>query len=103
MKIYIAAIIAFAPLEDVERSGESSITMTIPAMVPAENIDAAAEQCRQHALARWPTSEGWYGHHADIMPITRDFYEKALSAYRAGILDLTSEGFDEGRSYTFET
>ncbi len=102
MKIYIAAIIAFSPLEDVDRGGENSLTMAIPAMIPAENIDAAAEQCRQYALSRWPPNEGWYGHHADIMPITRDFYDKALTAYQAGILDLTSEGFDEGRSYTFQ-
>jgi hypothetical protein len=102
MKIYVAAIIAFSPIQDVDDPREHSLSMTMPALIPAENIDAAAEQCKQHAFARWKPAEGWYGHHADVMPVTKEFFDKALAAYMAGVIDLTPEGFDEGRSYTFD-
>lgn len=103
MKIYIAAIIAFSPIQNVDANREDSLSMMMPALIPAENIDAAAEECKQHAFDRWKPDEGWYGHHADVMPVTKDFFDKAFAAYRAGIIDMTPEGFEDGRSYTFET
>lgn len=101
MKLYVAAIIAFAPLQNLDDKREDSLAYTLPGLIAAEDIDTAAEQCRQRAFDRWKPEDGWYGHHAEILPITKSFVDQVLAMRLAGVLDLTPEGFEDGRSYTF--
>ena len=103
MKLYVAAIVAFSPVEDLEdgrETGITSITAALPGIVFAENIDEAAEQCRQQAFTAFKVAEGWSGHHADILPVTKEFFDQAFRMYPA--MDLTPEGFEEGQSYSFD-
>jgi hypothetical protein len=90
LKVYIASIVAFSPIA-VEGLEPTSLTMHIPALVPARSMTEASERCREQALARWPVSEGWHGHQAAIIPVTPKFYKHAFDAHSAGVVDLSED------------
>lgn len=91
---------AFSSLHDTSVAGESTYVEHLPALVPAASIKDAAENARAFALDRWKMNEGWYGHQAAIMPVTRDFYEAAFNAHRAGVVDMSDEG-EQGETFQF--
>ena len=64
-----------------------SIVEALPGIQPAEAIEAAGELARARCFERWPISDGWSEHHATIVPVTKAFYEAAMAAKSAGILE----------------
>jgi len=82
---------AFSLLNDTTAPGESTYVEHIPALIPAESIQAAAEAAKKQALNRWKVEEGWHSHQAAIMPVTKDFYDAAFNAHRAGVVDVSDE------------
>lgn len=91
MKIYIASIITFSMVDDAIDSDTKCISMSIPAFIPADTVQAAAEVAKAHAFERWPPTEGWYGHQANVMVATKEIYESLLGAAEAGALDMSDE------------
>jgi hypothetical protein len=49
------------------------------------------EQAKIQSFERWKISEGWYGHQAAIIPVTKQVFELALSAFVAGAIDTMNE------------
>jgi hypothetical protein len=100
MKLYIASILA---LSDLQIAGEvgmpGTLTNAIPALIPAASIDAAAERARVMAFRRWLPEEGWHTHQANIMNVTKAFYDAFIEAQQAGILDMSDE---EPITFNFE-
>jgi hypothetical protein len=99
IKVYIVAMLAFSPLQDGTPGG-GTYSESIPAIIPAASMDEAAEAAKKVALDRWKVSEGWYGHQANILPVTKAFYDAAFTAYDAGIVDIPDED-EPGGSYNF--
>lgn len=108
LKVYVISVMAFMSTEDaLELSfltgAEGDISTCIeqlPGIVPASSISEAAEQTKTFALDRWKPSEGWYGHQAAILPVTKNFYEAAFTAYKAGVVD-TFDETEQGECFTF--
>lgn len=99
MKIYIASLIAISDLIAEGDDRPASISMSIPALIPAQSIEAAAEQAKKFAFDKWKPEEGWHTHQATIMAVTEAFYEAASAAALAGILDMSEE---EGQTFNFD-
>lgn len=92
--IYSVAVIAFKIRIDRRTDGEvreGSYVEQRPALIPAENIYAAAEEAKHFAFDLWPKEEGWYGHQAAIQPVTNYFMETGFEAFQAGIISLDTE------------
>lgn len=97
MKIYAISILAFSPLHDADTKTENTYVEQIPAIVPAESIAHAARNARDYAYQRWNPNDGWYGHQATVMSVTKEFYEAAGRALNDGLIDWTP---DEGQCFT---
>jgi hypothetical protein len=69
-------------------------------LVPAGSIEEAAENAKNFALDKWKLSEGWFGHQASIMSVTKSFYDAAFNAKQAGIVDVDDEN-EEGQVFRF--
>lgn len=101
-------MMAFMAIEDAlelsfltgAESDVTTYTEHLPGIVPAYSMSEAAEQAKNFALERWKTSDGWYGHQACIMPVTKNFYELAFQAYNAGEID-TFDETEQGECFTF--
>jgi hypothetical protein len=90
MRVYTIAAFAMSPLADGTPDGGTYME-AFPCLIPAESIQDAAAQVRAVAMDRWKPDEGWYGHQAEILPVTKAFYDAAFEAARAGIIDLEEE------------
>lgn len=101
MKAYIISLIAFSDITDAGDTGLGTYVEHIPALVPAVSAKAAADSARAQALNKWPISEGWHGHQAAIMPVPKAFYEAAVKAMQAGIVDVDDES-EQGAIFQFE-
>jgi hypothetical protein len=100
VKLYIASLLAFSDMQIAsEPDMPGFITNSGPALIPAESIQEAAAAARKHALERWKPEEGWHSHQANIMVVTKPFYDAFCAAYNAGILDMSDE---EPLTFNFE-
>ncbi len=96
MKIYAASLIGTKPT-----SGsviETTLVFSLPALIPAESMQEAAERCRQHCLERWKPEDGFHTWQAALMPVTEAFYDAAFQAHNDGILDMADE---PGQTFNF--
>lgn len=109
LKVYAVSVMAFMSTDDAlslsfiteaMTDGEITYIEQLPALIPAYSIDEASEQSKTFALGRWKVSEGWYGHQAAIMPVTKDFYEKAINCYNEGGVDMTDDT-ETGQCFNF--
>jgi len=91
LKIYVVSILAFSPLQDTSVPGESTYAEHTASMIPAESARAAALAAREYAYERWKLGEGWYGHQAAVMAVTRAFYDAAATAQRADVVDMSED------------
>ena len=46
---------------------------TAPACVRASDVTEARERAMELAHEEWPTSDGWYDHHANIVQVPQDW------------------------------
>jgi hypothetical protein len=99
MNIYVVSVLAFSPIAEGSIS-VGSYYEHIPALIPAESIEDAAENAKNFALDKWKISEGWTGHQAAIISVTQGFYDAALSALEAGIID-DADSVSEERTFQF--
>ena len=90
MRIYSVSLLAFSRLDDGTATGGTYVEQ-IPALIQAESIQSAGQQAGEQALNRWKVDEGWYGHQADVLPVTKAFYDAAFEAQRLGIVNLEEE------------
>jgi hypothetical protein len=90
LKVYCIALIAFSHLHDAD-TGAGTYVENVPALVPADSIEEAAQAAREHAMTRWPPSQGWYGHQAAIEPVTAKFFEAAFRAHAAGVVEESAD------------
>ena len=108
LRVYSISVMAFMSMDDALElsliteadTNETAYIEHVPGILPAQSIQQAAEAVKIFALERWKVSEGWYGHQACILPITKDFYEKAFEAYEAGLIDTFNEP-EPGECFTF--
>lgn len=100
LKVYAISLMAFSPLHDASASGESTYVEHLPALVPAESIEEAAEAAKRQAFDRWKVTEGWYSHQAAVMPVTKAFFDAAFGAHRAGVVDIPEED-EPGQTFQF--
>jgi hypothetical protein len=109
LKIYSISVMAFKASQDVlelsfidngARGEDVTHVEQLPAIVPAHSIKEAAEQAKVFAFNRWTVEDGWYGHQACILPVTKDFYEKAFVAHEAGVVDTLDES-EPGECFSF--
>ena len=98
MKIFAVAILAFLESRDQNDEPIGTISECIPALIPAASMQAAAAPARVHAFERWKTEEGWSQHQANILPVTKTFYDAAFEAHNAGVLDMSDE---PGQTFNF--
>ncbi len=104
MRIYAVALMAMSDLQDANGSQSVStasilpnelpmgtLVECLPALIPAESMQAVVDNCRVRALDRWKPDEGWHSHQANIMSVTQAFYDAAFKAYDSGILDMSDE------------
>ncbi|MET0754299.1 MAG: hypothetical protein ABWZ66_13035 [Pyrinomonadaceae bacterium] len=78
MNIYVMSIMAFSLVP-----GEETKTLVehLPGIVPANSIEAAAEEAKLFALKQWKVSGGWFNHQVTIMPAAPICYA-AVDAFR---------------------
>ncbi len=100
MKIYVVSIMAFSTLINSERPEIGSFVEHIPALIPAASIEDAAEAAKNFALDKWKQSEGWSGHQAAVIKVTKKFYDAAFEADEADIVD-TYDETEEERMFQF--
>jgi hypothetical protein len=108
LKVYSVSVMAFMAIDDAlelsfisedQTNGEITYIEHLPALIPASTIEEAAERAKEFALNKWQPGAGWYGHQAEILPVTKDFYEAAFRAYKAGVVDTLDD--EEGKFFTF--
>jgi hypothetical protein len=100
-KIYIGALTAIFPSLDGAGNQTRSTFFSIPAMLPAVSVEAAAEAARAASFERWKAEDGWYGHQANIMPVTKAFLQATLNACAAGVVGDIEELSDDEPPQTF--
>lgn len=86
VRVYAVSVMAFSQLHPMAPRGGTYVEHR-PALVPASSIEEAAESAREFAFEVWPISETWYGHQAAIQPVTKEFFDVALRAHEAGVID----------------
>ena len=103
MRIYAVAILVFSDMQDMSGTTPAGSTFSncLPALIPAESIEAAAEAARIQAFERWKPAEGWHTHQIHVLPVTMAFYEAAFKAYDEGGIDEEPEG--EGRAFNYDS
>jgi hypothetical protein len=100
IKVYAVSVAAFAPFSDKSTPGINTYVEHLPALIPADSIEEAAENIKAFALERWKLSEGWSGHQAAITSVTTAFFDAALNALEAGQIDEDSAIVEE-RAFQF--
>lgn len=98
IRVYAVSIMAMSQVQDAGETGVGSLVTQKPALIPATSIEEAAENARAHVFAEWPTSEGWYGHQAVVMPVTQQFFDLAQAVWIAGGV---GEDAEEARCFEF--
>ncbi len=99
MNVYVVSVMAFSPIVEGSIS-VGTYCEHIPALIPAESIEDAAENAKNFALDKWKISEGWTGHQAGIKSVTKEFYDAALDALEAGKID-DADSVSEERTFQF--
>ncbi len=95
MKIFVVSVMAFSPLVDTDDPRFETWVENTAALIPAASIEEAAELAKAFAVDKWKPSEGWYGHQAAIIKVTKGFYDAAFAAEEAGIIDSYDETPEE--------
>lgn len=101
LRVYTVSILAFKPRVEVlpdNRVREASTAYQLPGLIPAEHLDAAGEAALGKAFEEWPRSEGYYGHQAAVIPVTKQFFDLADEARKAGAIE---DDVDEGPGRVF--
>jgi hypothetical protein len=93
VKFYIASLLAFSDMQFVEggQTQPGSYSESIPAFVPAESINDAAESVRTYLFERWKTTEGWHTHQANIMVLGEQQIAVIKEASAMGVIDVSEE------------
>jgi len=109
MRFYVAAILVITDVQNDSGVSDSSrdsllpkeipigsYCECIPAFIPAESMEAAADLARVYAFERWKPEDGWRGHQANILPIAEAQIDAMLGAY-----DLNALEVDDSHGLTF--
>jgi hypothetical protein len=98
MKYYIASLLVFTDVQDQSGTSPLFLTMSMPAMIPAESIEEAGELARQQMFERWKPDEGWHSHQANILPVSDEIYESIFELDDTDALDVDDS---EGQTFNF--
>ncbi len=63
----------------------------IPAFIPAESMDKAAESARTYLFERWKPTEGWHTHQANIIALGEQQIAAIKEASAMGVIDVSEE------------
>jgi len=93
IKFYIASLLAFSDMQFVEggQTQPGNYSECIPAFVPAESIDDAAESARKYLFERWKPTEGWHTHQANIIALGEQQIAAITKASAMGVIDVSEE------------
>ena len=68
---------------------------TLPAIIPAQTMENAAEVVKNFSLKKWREKDGWHTHSAAIMPVTETFFNIVDAARKVDVLDFSADEPDQ--------
>lgn len=96
MKYYIASLLAFTDVQDPSETTPLFLSLSIPALFPADSMRHAGELAREQLFERWKPEEGWHTHQANILPVSQEVYDSWVALSKAHALEV-----DDGPGETF--
>lgn len=91
MRMYVASMAAYSAVIDPDNEKQDTFSQHAPALIPATDMKAAAQEAGRIILKHFPKDEGWYGHSAILTTVTKAFFESLKPWLDQGVVPDTGD------------